>query len=114
MEPIHPFVKEMLKRRYEDSQMGYVFKSRNGGKIDDLSDTFQRVIDKIGFNDGVTDSRQRVVFHTLRHTYASWLVMNGVDLYTSQKLMGHKSNRMTQRYAYLAPGYLKKMVYIQR
>ena len=110
MEPMHALVKEMLQRRYRDDKDGYIFKARNGGKITVLSDTFQRTVDKLGFNDGITDPRQKVVFHTLRHTYASWLVMNGVDLYTTQKLIGHKSNQMTQRYAHLAPGYLEKAV----
>ncbi len=110
LEPMHEFVKEMLKRRYATDSSGYVFKARNGGKIIDLSDTFQRTIDALGFNDGITDPRQKVVFHTLRHTYASWLVMAGNDLYTTQKLMGHKTNQMTKRYAHLAPGYLEKAV----
>ena len=110
MEPMHTAVKEMLHRRYHENHDGYIFKSRDGEKISDLSDTFQRTVDKLGFNDGITDARQKVVFHTLRHTYASWLVMNGVDLYTTQKLMGHKNNQMTQRYAHLAPGYLEKAV----
>ena len=54
-------------------------------------------------NEGITDPRDKVVFHTLRHTFASWLVQAGVPLYTVQRLMGHKSIVMTQRYAHLAP-----------
>ena len=45
----------------------------------------------------------KVVFHTLRHTFASWLVQAGVPLYTVQRIMGHKTIVMTQRYAHLAP-----------
>lgn len=108
--PMHPLVKEMLTRRYYYDKTGYVFKSKNGKKIHDMSDTYQRVVDKLGFNDGISDPRKKVVFHTLRHTYASWLVMEGVDLYTTQKLMAHKSNQMTQRYAHLAPEYLETAV----
>lgn len=45
-------------------------------------------------------------FHSLRHTAASWLTMQGVDLYTVGKILGHKTPRMTQRYAHLSPQYL--------
>lgn len=109
-QPIHPITKKMLLRRYEEDKTGYIFKARDGGKMKEIPDTYQRVVDKLGFNDGITDARQKVVFHTLRHTYASQLVMKGVDLYTTQKLMGHKSAQMTQRYAHLAPGHLEKAI----
>ena len=42
-------------------------------------------------------------WHCLRHTFASRLVMAGVDLRTVQELMGHKSIQMTVRYSHLTP-----------
>jgi integrase len=45
-------------------------------------------------------------FHSLRHTAASWLVMQGVDLYAVGQVLGHKTPRMTQRYAHLSPHYV--------
>lgn len=47
-------------------------------------------------------------FHGLRHSYASWLVSNGVDLAVVQKLMTHKHATTTQRYAHLMPGAVKE------
>lgn len=49
-------------------------------------------------------------FHTLRHTAASWLVQQGVDLYAVGQLLGHKTPRMTQRYAHLSPDYMAASV----
>jgi site-specific recombinase XerD len=51
-----------------------------------------------------------VVWHTLRHTFASRLVMKGVDLRTVQVLMGHADISMTQRYSHLSPSHLREAV----
>ena len=48
--------------------------------------------------------------HTLRHTFASHLVQNGVDLYTVSKLLGHSSIKMTEIYAHLAPHTFQQAV----
>ena len=48
--------------------------------------------------------------HALRHTFASRLVMAGVNLRTVAELMGHKSITMTMRYAHLSPDHLKSAV----
>jgi integrase len=57
------------------------------------------------FNEGIDkdDTKNRVVIHTLRHTFASHLAINGTPIYTISKLMDHKDIKMTIRYAKLAP-----------
>ncbi|WP_422169655.1 tyrosine-type recombinase/integrase [Aliarcobacter butzleri] len=45
----------------------------------------------------------KIVFHSLRHTFASHLAINGTLIFTIQKLMNHKDIRMTLRYAKLSP-----------
>ena len=57
------------------------------------------------FNVGLDskDAKNRVVIHSLRHTFASHLAINGTPIFTIQKLMNHRDIKQTMRYAKLAP-----------
>ncbi|MBI2059541.1 MAG: site-specific integrase [Nitrospirae bacterium] len=67
-----------------------------------VSKWFEDVIDKTGIED--------FTFHCLRHSFASRLVMAGVDLTTVKELMGHRTIEMTLRYAHLSPSHKQSAV----
>jgi len=48
--------------------------------------------------------------HILRHTFASHFMMNGGDLLTLQKILGHSDLKMTLRYSHLSPDYLEQVL----
>lgn len=103
-------VKDMLSRREPKSRKELVFPGKNGKPAIRITNTFRSVVQELGFNEGITDPRQKVVFHTLRHSYASHLVQEGVNLYTVQKLLGHSTISQTERYSHLAPSTLQDAV----
>lgn len=108
--PMTKDVKAILKRRCPTHTNDLVFVDTKGNKIKEISNAFGRVVDRLKFNEGVTDPRQKVVFHTLRHTFASWLAIQGTPLYTIARLMGHKSISMSERYSHLSPDHKRDAV----
>ncbi len=95
-------------QRQEGNQ--FIFQSKNGNKIEHVSRTFERAVKALGLNNGITDRRQKVVFHSLRHTFASRLVQKRVSLYEVKELLGHSDIAMTQRYSHLANDTLRQAV----
>ena len=55
-------------------------------------------------------SKNRTVIHTLRHTFASHLAINGTPIFTIKELMNHSDIEQTMKYAKLAPDSGKKNV----
>jgi site-specific recombinase XerD len=64
----------------------------------------------LGLNKGITDRRDKFVFHSLRHSFASWLVQAGQPLYTVARLLGHSTTAMTERYSHLCPDNFRNAV----
>jgi site-specific recombinase XerD len=74
---------------------GPVFRNADGGRLTGP---------RYWFEPAIKAAKIRTFsWHCLRHTFASRLVMAGVDIRTVQELMGHKCIAMTVRYAHLAP-----------
>jgi len=80
----------------------HVFTNRRGEPYTHIEKVFATARRKAGIKD--------FRFHDLRHTWASWLVMRGIDLYTLQQIGGWKSFSMVQRYAHLSPEHMRKAV----
>jgi integrase len=103
-------VKEMFQAMPMGNKTDLVFKDTNGQPIKKISKTFSRAVDHLGLNDGVTDRRDRVVYHSARHTFASNLISNGADLYVVSQLLGHADVTMAARYSHLGAGSLRAAV----
>jgi integrase len=102
-------VKQMLKERLPENPGDLIFEDRwHGEPIKNVSKTFDRAVGKLDFNKGIEDPRQRVVFHTLRHTFASWLAIQGTPILSIKELLGHRTLAMTERYSHLTPDMKKQ------
>ncbi len=100
-----------IARKYLKVCPGCVlFQSKNEAVPDDWKKPFYRAVKACGLNKNVTDRRHKVVFHTLRHTFASWLVQAGTPLAEVCTLMGHSDIKMTMRYSHLAPNQSRNAV----
>ena len=80
----------------------YVFCDENKKPFGSVKRSFATALRKAGIED--------FRFHDLRHTFASQLVMSGVNLKTVQQLLGHKDIKMTMRYSHLSPEFVQEAI----
>ena len=106
--PLTPTALEILRKRLPSSPEAFFF-TYEGRPIKQAGKPFRQIVEQC-FNTGVTDRRNRVVFHTLRHTFASWLVQSDTPLTVVGALLGHKTHIMTQRYAHLSLSQVQRAV----
>ena len=106
-----PDIQKMFAQRGQGELDRLVFPAR--GKDNKphymISHLYYSIVKKL-FNQGVVDKKKMVNFHTLRHTFASWLVENGTDIYKIKDLLGHGDLKMTERYAHHDRDQLKAAV----
>ena len=97
--PLSPILKDALLTLPRCDGISYIFwRPEKKRELRSIRFSFDKALQSAGIKD--------FKFHDLRHTFASQLVRNGVDLYVVQKLLGHASPKMTQRYAHLAQDQL--------
>jgi integrase len=103
--PLNKTALVLLHSRRGKSASEFVF-TLNDRQIfgDWVTHLFKRYVRKVGLDN------DRLRFHSLRHTFASWLVQGGATLYEVQKLLGHSSPRVTEIYSHLQPEQLHDTV----
>jgi integrase len=103
--PIHKKLVPILKSRLNHDPEEFVFTHRKR-KVKESYVTHR-------FSDYKTISgiqKKGLHFHSLRHTFASWLVQEGVSLYEVQRLLGHSNIAVTEIYSHLQPCQLHNAV----
>ena len=95
---VRPIFEQWMNKKAGD----LIFTGRGGVPIkSNKTRTYDQSTMECGLNHEGTDRLDKVVFHTLRHTYCSWEAIKGTPLFKIARLVGHKTTIMTERYAHL-------------
>jgi integrase len=100
--PMSDYLKDSLQEHIKGHSFEYVFCKKDGSPFKDIRFALSKALKEAGIKD--------CTFHTLRHTFASHLAINGVDLYTLQELGRWKTLNMVKKYAHLSPHHKKTAV----
>jgi len=84
----------------KDNLRVFPLKGGTAGERRRLEGSFDDLLERAGIRD--------FRFHDLRHTFASWYMMNGGDLYELAKILGHSNIKMTERYAKLGRQHIAR------
>lgn len=102
--PLNKTAFYILKKRRVYAQSAFIFTFLGGPiKQQTISHKFKKYVRRAKLND-------RLNFHSLRHTFASWLIQKGASIYEVSKLLGHSNVKTTEIYANLEPDNLRKSV----
>jgi integrase len=85
-------IREILEERSRP-RSAYLFCKADGSRIGNPRKAFEAVCRRAGIED--------FRFHDLRHTFASWFVQEGGDLYRLSRILGHATLQMSARYGHL-------------
>ncbi|MDD2389013.1 MAG: site-specific integrase [Desulfobacterales bacterium] len=107
----HVYITKEVKRMFSNRKRGLrnerIFKNGRGEHVKETPQTFRTVINELGLNDDIDDPRQRIVFHTCRHTFGSWHAQRGTPPNVLKELMGHSTIKVTERYSHVSAAHLR-------
>jgi integrase len=100
--PLTPELAAELRRSPRMLNDEHIFPAKRGarGERQRVEGSFETVLTIAGIKD--------FRFHDLRHTFASWYMMHGGDLYELAKILGHANIKMTERYAKLGRAHIAR------
>lgn len=103
--PLNKVSFEIIERRFSRSLSKNLVFTYHNEPINQqfISHKIKKIIKASGIN-------PKLNFHSLRHTFASWLVQKGVSIYEVSRLLGHSDVRVTQIYAHLKTENLRNAV----
>lgn len=103
--PMNELIVSMLSRKELTQKFfSFVFQKKGSPLHQSyVSHRFKAYIRLLKFDD-------KIHFHSLRHTFATWLVQDGVSIYEVQKLLGHSSVKVTEIYSHLVASELHSSV----
>lgn len=102
LELIEPALSELKKLYAHRRKSPFVFPSHDGNGVLDITYCWKDLIKRTGI--------ENFRFHDLRHTCASYLAMNNVNMATIAEILGHKDFKITKRYAHLSSGYKRSVM----
>lgn len=86
-------VYDILKKRHQKQTSKFVFENSTGGARNYIPSTLRKTFSRAGLPDCTA--------HTLRHTHATRLIQNGLNLYEVKEMLGHADIKTTMRYAHI-------------
>lgn len=104
--PIHPDVRILLERRSGGMAKSlYVFSKSTGVRYSNsyVTHSFKEYATQYGLD-------KEIHFHSLRHTFASWLIQSNANIYDISNLLGHSTVKVTEIYSHLTPTKLQNTV----
>jgi integrase len=93
---------EIIRNQPSGQPQDVIFKDKAGKPYSHLPHNWTTAVRDSKLNDGITDPRLKICWHSLRHTAASWLAIGGVDLFKIAKILGHRNLKSTQIYSHLS------------
>jgi len=114
-DPVYETLNALHKSRTLRGNSDYAFPQTEGADVGQPYSSVYTPWRRALVNSGILEElrRQGITsfrWHDLRHMFASWLVMRGVDIAAVSKLLCHTKIAMTQRYVHLSPGFMKNSV----